>query len=696
MSTPNGHRPEGATDISDAEGPTTGEIVVTREDGVVELQVSGGGLARATVYAFDQSDQIGKFVQQLAKDHGVTPESIHVRTPSGASLHQEMSHSFAWKPGRTVVVGDRTFAVSIVTVDDGEIDHFSPSVSGRRPSMRVAQSGVMKYIVVSGGVVSGLGKGVTASSLGVLMRAAGYRVTSIKIDPYLNTDAGTMSPFEHGEVFTLDDGGEVDLDLGNYERFNDLILTRDHNITTGKVYSHCLEKERRGDYLGKTVQVVPHVTDTIMEWIERVAKIPADGRPGSPDVCIIELGGTVGDIESMPYVEALRQFQFRVGRENILFFHVSLVPVLGAVGEEKTKPTQHTVQALRAAGLSPDFLVCRSTQPLSMGTKNKLALFCHVPAAHCLGVHDLSNIYRVPMLLHAQGVTGNMLSRLGLIEKPNAKMWTEWRSLAELVDALDIPVTIAVVGKYTNLSDAYLSISKALYHAANKAERKLVVHWVEAEYLTEESAEKEQYASGWACIKAADGILVPGGFGGRAVEGKILAAKYARENKKPYLGVCLGFQVAVIEFARTVLGHTSANSTEFEAKCADPVVIFMPEGSKTHMGGTMRLGARRTVMQTTNCQTCKLYGGVKEFDERHRHRYEVNVSYVPSMEKKGLEFVGKDTTGERMEVLELRDHPYFVAAQYHPEFKSRPLKPSPLFYGLICAASGIKPEYTPA
>ena len=274
--------------------------------------------------------------------------------------------------------------------------------------------------------------------------------------------------------------------------------------------------------------------------------------------------------------------------------------------------------------------------------------------------------------------------------------WTEWRSLAELVDTLDIPVKIAVVGKYTNLSDAYLSISKALYHAANKAERKLVVHWVEAEYLTEECAEKEQYASGWACIKAADGVLVPGGFGARAVEGKILAARYAREHKKPYLGVCLGFQVAVIEFARTVLGHTSANSTEFEAKCADPVVIFMPEGSKTHMGGTMRLGARRTVMQTANCQTCKLYGGAKEFDERHRHRYEVNVSYVPAMEAKGLEFVGKDTTGERMEVLELRDHPYFVAAQYHPEFKSRPLKPSPLFYGLICAASGIKPEYTPA
>jgi CTP synthase len=688
-------RPNGVTDVSDPAGATGGEIVVTREEGSVELQVSGAGMPKAIVYAFEATEQIAKFVQQLATDLSVAPSDVEVRTPSGASLNHEMAHSFAWKPGRVVVVGEKSFTVAVINVENGELDHFSPSVSGRRPAIKTEKPAQMKYMVVSGGVVSGLGKGVTASSLGVLMRAAGYRVTSIKIDPYLNVDAGTMSPFEHGEVFTLDDGGEVDLDLGNYERFNELTLTREHNITTGKVYSQCLEKERKGDYLGKTVQVVPHLTDTIMDWIERVARIPADGRAGAPDICIIELGGTVGDIESMPYVEALRQFQFRVGRENILFFHVSLVPVLGSVGEEKTKPTQHTVQSLRAAGLSPDFLVCRSTQPLSKGTKDKLALFCHVPAAHCLGVHDLSNIYRVPMLLHAQGVTSNVMQRLGLIEKPNEKMWTEWRSLAELVDTLDIPVKIAVVGKYTNLSDAYLSISKALYHAANKAERKLVVWWVEAEFLTEDNAEKEQYAKGWECLRNCDGILVPGGFGARAVEGKILAAKYARENKKPYLGVCLGFQVAVIEFARNMLGHTTANSTEFEQECADPVVIFMPEGSKTHMGGTMRLGARKTVMQRTDCKACKLYGGASAFDERHRHRYEVNISYVPNMEAKGLEFVGRDTSGERMEILELKNHPYFLAAQYHPEFKSRPLKPSPLFYGLICAASGVKPEYTP-
>jgi CTP synthase len=296
--------------------------------------------------------------------------------------------------------------------------------------------------------------------------------------------------------------------------------------------------------------------------------------------------------------------------------------------------------------------------------------------------------------LFSQGVTSNTLQRLGLVERPNVRMWNEWRSLAELVDTLDIPVTIAVVGKYTNLSDAYLSVSKALYHSANKAERKLVVHWVEAEFLTEDNADKEQYATGWRRIKEADGILVPGGFGYRAVEGKMLAAKYAREAKKPYLGICLGFQVAVMEFARNVMGHEGANSTEFEKDTPHPVVIFMPEGSTTHMGGTMRLGARKTVLSRTDCQTCRLYGGVNSFDERHRHRYEVNITYVPAMEAKGLEFVGRDTSGERMEVLELRGHPYFIAAQYHPEYKSRPLTPSPLFYGLVCAAAGIKPEYS--
>ena len=387
-----------------------GEVVVTQESDHVELQVTCSSLSEPMVYGYATGDVVGTFLAQLAADMGMDQNAVRISTASGATLSTTMTHSLAWKPGRVVYAGDMKLAVSFLDMKD-EVDSFSPCANGSRSSApRAAQAGCMKYIVVTGGVVSGLGKGVTASSLGVLMRSSGFRVTSIKIDPYLNVDAGTMSPFEHGEVFTLDDGGEADLDLGNYERFNDLTLTRDHNITTGKIYSHCLERERRGDYLGKTVQVVPHVTDCIMEWIERVAHIPTDGKPGRPDICVIELGGTVGDIESMPYVEALRQFQFRVGRDNMLFFHVSLVPVLGSVGEEKTKPTQHSVQALRAAGLSPDFLVCRSTQPLTKAVKQKLANFCHVPAEHCLGVHDLSNIYRVPLLLHSQDVTKNCLS----------------------------------------------------------------------------------------------------------------------------------------------------------------------------------------------------------------------------------------------------------------------------------------------
>jgi len=669
-----------------------GELVVTLESDHVELQVTSSKLPVPLVYCYALTDTVGAFLTELAKDMGLEATAVRVSTASGATLSSTMTHSFVWKPGRVLRAGEDVLDVSFVQVHE-EVDTFAPSSVGRRGTTpRSVSATRMKYIVVTGGVVSGLGKGVTASSLGVLMRSSGFRVTSIKIDPYLNVDAGTMSPFEHGEVFVLDDGGEADLDLGNYERFNDLTLTRDHNITTGKIYSHCLERERRGDYLGKTVQVVPHVTDCIMEWIERVAHMPTDGLAGRPDVCIIELGGTVGDIESMPYVEALRQFQFRIGRDNIAFFHVSLVPVLGAVGEEKTKPTQHSVQALRAAGLSPDFLVCRSTQPLTKACKQKLANFCHVPAEHCLGVHDLSNIYRVPLLLHSQDVTKNCLQRLQMNERPRTPLWNEWRALAELVDSLDVPVTIAVVGKYTDLCDAYLSVSKALYHSASKVERKLVIEWIESETLGPDRADTEDYATNWERIKKADGIMVPGGFGNRGIEGKIATAKYARESKKPYLGVCLGFQVAVIEFARNVLGHEAAHSTEMVADTPHPVIIFMPEGSKTHMGGTMRLGARRTVLSRTDCHTCRLYGGLTAFDERHRHRYEVNIEYVPAMEAKGLEFIGRDTTGERMEVFEVQGHPYMVGVQYHPEFKSRPLKPSPVFYGLICAAARVKPD----
>ena len=540
----------------------------------------------------------------------------------------------------------------------------------------------MRYIVVSGGVLSGLGKGVTASSIGVLMKACGLRVTSIKIDPYLNSDAGTMSPFEHGEVFVLDDGGEVDLDLGNYERFLDLNLGRDNNLTTGKVYAKVIEAERRGDYLGKTVQVIPHITDAVMDWIETVAHQCSDDSGLEPEVCIIELGGTVGDIESAPYVEALRQFQFRVGRDNVTFVHVSLVPVMGPVGEQKTKPTQHTVKELMGLGITPDILVCRSSAPLNPETRVKLAAFCHVPEEAVISTHDVPNIYHVPLMLEAQG----LCATLGLKVQPNGLL-DDWRRMAHHLDALEENVTIAMVGKYTDLSDAYLSVIKALQHAAMAANRKLTIDWLEAGDLEPEAGD-DVHADAWARLRAADGILVPGGFGHRGVEGKILAANYARTNGVPYFGICLGLQVAAIEFARNVLGMEGSTSTEFDEDCPNPAVIFMPEISTTHLGGTMRLGSRPTLFQVDDCKVKRLYGGLESVDERHRHRYEVNPELIERLEAAGLTFVGKDETGQRCEILELPDHPYFVAVQYHPEFKSRPGRPSPPFLGLILAASG--------
>jgi len=672
--------------ITPDSGDSVGELTVTKHELHVEMQLVSSKMTKPRLYAYALTDKLEAFYAEVAKDLGDAGMPIELNTASGATISPMMAHSFAWKPGRWMLAGDGR--VNVQMVEEERESATSGEDSASTPRRRGSMRPVMKYVIVSGGVVSGLGKGVTASSLGVLLKASGYRVTAIKIDPYLNVDAGTMSPFEHGEVFTLDDGGEADLDLGNYERFNNITLTRDNNITTGKIYTQCLEAERKGEYLGKTVQVVPHVTDCIQNWIERVAHIPADGEQGPPDICVIELGGTVGDIESMPFVESLRQFQFRVKRENICFFHVTLVPVLGAVGEEKTKPSQHTVQQLRAVGLTPDFLVCRSGKPLGVSTKQKLANFCHVPAEQCIGVHDVSNIYRVPLLLHHQGVTDNLLRRLHLVPKPNKAFFNEWISLAELVDSLTVPVTIAVVGKYTDLSDAYLSVSKALQHASYHAERKLDLQWIESENLHAASQQSPAaFEQAWSTLKAADGILVPGGFGDRGVEGKIAAARYARENQKPYLGICLGFQTAVIEFARTVLGHGEAHSTEFVKDTPHPLVVFMPEGSKTHMGGTMRLGSRRTVLSKPQCKTAQLYGGVTAFDERHRHRYEVNIDYVKKMEEKGLQFIGRDTTGERMEVFELDDHPYYVGCQFHPEFKSRPNKPSPLFVGLLHAAS---------
>mmetsp|Transcript_6422 Transcript_6422/g.10860 ORF Transcript_6422/g.10860 Transcript_6422/m.10860 type:complete len:683 (-) Transcript_6422:335-2383(-) len=667
-----------------------GEVLVTKEEDHYELCVTTSKLSKRRVYAHALTDSLSSFCEQLAMDTGCKTGDVELMSSSGAVMSSLMSHSFAWKAGRWLNLNGERLEVSFA---DGGVG-LSPMLrrmSSNALSVKDTRPHQTKYVVVTGGVVSGLGKGVTASSLGALLKCAGFRVTSIKIDPYLNVDAGTMSPFEHGEVFTLDDGGEVDLDLGNYERFIGITLTRDNNITTGKVYQQCLERERKGEYLGKTVQVVPHVTDAIMEWIERVAHVPADGLEGPPDVCVIELGGTVGDIESSPFIEALRQFQFRVGRENMCFLHVSLVPVIGVVGEEKTKPTQHSVQQLRAVGLTADFLICRSTKPLASSTKHKLALFCHVPPDHCIGVHDVSNIYRVPLLLHHQGVTQRLLERLNLggpDDKLEKSLLSEWISLAELVDSLVVEVSIAVVGKYTDLSDAYLSVTKALSHASFAVERKLIIKWIDSSHLDAESENTlpSAYQRAWADLRSADGILVPGGFGIRAVDGKIAAAKYARENRVPYLGVCLGFQIAVIEFARSVLGYTGAHSAEFDEEAQHNLIVFMPEGSRTHLGGTMRLGSRRTLLSSPQCRTAKLYNGATAFDERHRHRYEVNTKYLSELEEKGMKFVGKDTAGERMEVFELDEHPFYVGCQFHPEFKSRPTKPSPLFFGLLEAA----------
>ncbi|KAJ1689989.1 hypothetical protein LUZ63_014144 [Rhynchospora breviuscula] len=551
----------------------------------------------------------------------------------------------------------------------------------------------MKYVLVTGGVVSGLGKGVTASSIGVLLKACGLRITSIKIDPYLNTDAGTMSPIEHGEVYVLDDGGEVDLDLGNYERFLDIKLTRDNNITTGKIYQSVINKERQGVYLGKTVQVVPHITDEIQEWIERVASIPVDGKEGPADVCIIELGGTIGDIESMQFIEALGQFSYRVGQGNFCLVHVSLVPVLNAVGEQKTKPTQHSVRGLRSLGLAPDILACRSAKELDGNVKEKLSQFCHVPASNIVNLYDVSNIWHIPLVLKEQKAHEVILKVLNLQSVggvPRVPKLDEWTERAKKCDSLDIAVRIAMVGKYTSLSDAYLSVLKALLHASVACNRKLVVDWVPSSDLEESTREEnaEAYHSAWNLLKEAEGILVPGGFGDRGVEGKILAAKYARENKIPFLGICLGMQIAVIEFARSVMKLPSANSTEFDPDTRSPCVVFMPEGSKIQMGGTMRLGSRRTYFQTSNCKASKLYGNVSYVDERHRHRYEVNPEMVPQFEKAGLMFVGKDETQKRMEIIELQNHPFYVGVQFHPEYKSRPGKPSALFLGLIAAATG--------
>ncbi|XP_023726011.1 CTP synthase 1 isoform X2 [Cryptotermes secundus] len=500
----------------------------------------------------------------------------------------------------------------------------------------------MKYILVTGGVISGVGKGVIASSFGTILKCSNIHVTSIKIDPYINIDAGTFSPYEHGEVYVLDDGGEVDLDLGNYERFLDITLHRDNNITTGKIYQHVISKERRGDFLGKTVQVVPHITDAIQEWVEKVANQPVTEDGTKPQVCIVELGGTIGDIEGMPFVEAFRQFQFRVKKENFVCAHVSMVPQV-------------------------------------------------------LCIHDLPSIYRVPILMQSQGILEffNDRLQLNIPMPPPRKFMYKWKDLAERADTLCKDVTIALVGKYTKLEDSYASVTKALQHAALAAGLRLKIKYIEAANLEDvtRSADPVSYHEAWQQFCKSDGVIVPGGFGKRGVDGKIEACKWCRETKKPFLGICLGLQTAVIEFSRNVLNLTGANTTEIDPDAEHAIVIDMPEYNPGMMGSTMRLGKRTTVFAYDNSVLKQLYGNKERIEERHRHRYEVNPKYVPQLEVAGMKFVGRDEENIRMEILELDDHPYFVATQYHPEYLSRPLKPSPPFFGLILASVGKLHSY---
>ncbi len=518
--------------------------------------------------------------------------------------------------------------------------------------------------------MSGLGKGITASSIGLLLKSKGLKVVPIKIDPYLNVDAGTMNPYQHGEVFVLDDGGEADLDLGNYERFLDVNLTADNNITTGKIYRTVIEKERNGDYLGKTVQIIPHVTDEVKDWLRRV------GSRDGADVVLVEVGGTVGDIEGAPFLEAARQIAMEEGHENVLFVHTTLVPVVAPVGEQKTKPTQQSVRELRSIGIQPSAIVARGEEPLQEDIRKKIAFFCDVPVEGVVSAPNARVIYDVPITLDDQKLTGYIMRRLELEAK--TEDLREWREFLDRLHNPERECTVALVGKYTHLRDSYLSHIEAFHHAGAAARCKVNIRWVESADIEAKGAEP--------LLRGAGGILVPGGFGDRGIEGKIAAIRYARENGIPFQGVCLGFQLATIEFSRNVLGLEGANSSEFNKGTPHPVIDLLPEQrSVTAMGATMRLGAHEIAVDAGS-QTAKLYGDTTIF-ERHRHRYEVNPGYLEKLDAAGLQYVGRSDGGRRMEVLELRGHPYFVASQFHPELRSRPLRPSPIHLGLVRAAA---------
>lgn len=527
-----------------------------------------------------------------------------------------------------------------------------------------------KYIFVTGGVVSSLGKGITAASLGRLLKDRGFSITIQKFDPYLNVDPGTMSPYQHGEVFVTEDGAETDLDLGHYERFIDINLHQYSNVTAGKVYSEVIRKERRGDYLGGTVQVIPHITNEIK------SRLLQAGEESNADIVITEIGGTTGDIESLPFLESIRQLRSDLGSENVMFIHCTLLPYIKAAGEMKTKPTQHSVKELRGLGIQPDMIVVRSEYEMAEDLRDKIALFCDIDKNSVIEARDEDTIYNIVIRLQEQKMDSFVIDRLGLESTQEAEL-EDWKHLLDNLSKINSTIKIALVGKYVSLQDAYLSVAESLRHAGYEQQAEIDIKWINSEHLNEENYKEE--------LAGADGILVPGGFGERGVEGKIHALRYARENKVPLLGICLGMQLATVEFARNVVGLESAHSSELDPETQHPVIDLMPDQKDVvDLGGTLRLGSFPCDIKEGTIAR-ELYD-VESVDERHRHRYEFNNQYKEQLEEAGMTFSGTSPDGRLVEMIELKDHPYFVAVQFHPEFQSRPTRPHPLFQGLIQAS----------
>lgn len=527
-----------------------------------------------------------------------------------------------------------------------------------------------KYIFVTGGVVSSLGKGITAASLGRLLKDRGFNITIQKFDPYLNVDPGTMSPYQHGEVFVTEDGAETDLDLGHYERFIDINVSKYSNVTAGKVYSEVIRKERRGDYLGGTVQVIPHITNEIKTRIKKA------GESSKADIVITEIGGTAGDIESLPFIESIRQLRSDLGKDNVMFIHCTLLPYIKAAGEMKTKPTQHSVKELRGLGIQPDMIVVRSEYPMTEDLRDKIALFCDIDEKSVINAKDEETIYELVMSLQAQDMDDLVLENLNLESSGEAQL-EDWKHLLNNLSKIDKTIKIGLVGKYVELQDAYLSVAESLRHAGYEVHADIDIHWINSQDVTPQNYKE--------ILSEVDGIVVPGGFGDRGIEGKILTLNYARENKVPVLGICLGMQLATVEFARNVAGLTGANSSELDEHTPHAIIDLMPDQKDVvDLGGTLRLGSFPCVIKE-GTKARELYQ-VSEVDERHRHRFEFNNAYKEQLEEAGMIFSGTSPDGRLVEMVELKDHPYYVGVQFHPEFQSRPTRPHPLFSGLIKAS----------